>query len=90
MKQTFVDKCFKDKSGTIVIGQKPNIPIIIWLTTLALRIPALPLRLETGIAFIGTGFLFTWAWLELSSGVNYLRRALGLAVLLFIIITEFM
>ncbi len=82
MKQTFVDRVYKDKNGKVVIVQFPNLPIITWFVC------ALITKLLSGssisplVSFVGTGALFTWAWLELFDGVAYLRRLLGLMVLL--------
>jgi len=87
-KQTFIDKCYKDKSGKVVIVQSPNIPIIGWLICKLLGYMSFSERILTGVAFVGTALLFTWAYLELTSGVNYLRRLLGFAILLMLIIAH--
>lgn len=82
MKQTFVDRVYKDKNGKVVIVQFPNLPIITWFVC-ALVTKLLPgSSISTLVSFVGTGALFTWAWLELFDGVNYLRRLFGLMVLL--------
>jgi len=83
--RSFVDKCIKDNDGNIVLGQLPNLPIIGWLTCSIIGLTALPTPLLNGFSWLSTAFLFTWAYLELTSGVNYLRRLLG-AVMLFILI----
>lgn len=31
--------------------------------------------------FVGFGFLFTWAWLEITQGDSYFRRFLGVVVM---------
>lgn len=85
MENTFIDKTFRDSNGNIVIAQMPNLPLIVWFAT-----SILSLILPTGninIVFdtLATGSLFTWAWLELFDGVNYFRRALGLAALIGIV-----
>jgi hypothetical protein len=80
-KQSFIDKCIKDKDGKVVLGQKPNLPIIVWFITLVINQFANG-RLYTVADLIGFGALFTWGWLELFDGVNYLRRVFGLLVLL--------
>jgi hypothetical protein len=87
--QTFIEKCYKDTDGKVTIFQSPNLPLLVWLVSVVLQLPALPLRVETGIAYIGNAFLFYWAWLELSNGSNYLRRALGFAVLVALIYPHF-
>ena len=82
--QTFIDKCFKDKNGHWAIVSKPNLPLAVWFVAmLASKLfNGLPGQLASTIAF---GALFTWAWLELFSGVNYFRRALGLVILVAVI-----
>ncbi|MCA9324016.1 hypothetical protein KC992_02845 [Candidatus Saccharibacteria bacterium] len=75
-----VRKVFKDKNGKIVLGQKPNLPIIVWFTALLLT-KITNGTLQDLFAIMSFGALFTWAWLELFQGVNYFRRALGLLVL---------
>jgi hypothetical protein len=80
-KQSFLEKCYKDKNGKITLAQAPNLPIIVWVTTLLLH------KITTGtaadvMAAISFGAIFTWAWMELFSGANYLRRVLGLVVLI--------
>jgi hypothetical protein len=46
-------------------------------------------RLQDIFASIGSLFLFAWAWLEISSGVNYFRRLVGGIVIGVIIIATF-
>ena len=75
-----VRKVFKDKNGKIVLGQKPNLPIIVWFTALLLT-KITNSTLQDLFAIMSFGALFTWAWLELFQGVNYFRRVLGLLVL---------
>lgn len=77
---------FKDPSGKIVIAQKPNLPIKVWL--LALLVSKLPLAQTVTDVFslISFGAIFTWAWLEIFDGVNLWRRILGGLVIVFIIL----
>ncbi len=83
MENTLFDRTFRDSQGQIVIAQMPNLPIIVWLTaTLLNLIPTNSSNIHTGLDAIAFGSLFTWAWLELFTGVNYFRRVLGLVVLL--------
>jgi hypothetical protein len=76
---------FKDKSGQVVIWQKPNLAIILW------AVFAVTSRLfDSSLAvWLATAFLFTWAFMELTQGVNYFRRLLGLVVLAAIIAARF-
>jgi hypothetical protein len=86
-KQKFIDKCIKDKEGNIVFGQKPNLPIIVWLICLILQ-QFLEGDLYKLINVIGFGAIFTWAWLEIFLGVNYFRRAIGVLVMVVILISR--
>lgn len=77
---------FKDKQGKVVIWQRPNILLSIWILAI-LVLQILPDgHLKSGIAQLNSAVLFAWAYLELTSGVNYLRKSLGLVVLAAVII----
>lgn len=72
---------FRAHDGRVVIFQSPNAPLIGWLV---LRCAAWVLppgsagRLCDAFA---DGFMFAWAWLEISRGDSPFRRALGVVVL---------
>ncbi len=73
---------------TFVLFQAPNLPLIVGLLA-SLLAKILPYgQLNFIAALIAFGALFTWGWLELFSGVNVFRRALGLAVLIWIIASK--
>jgi hypothetical protein len=82
---TLVDKTFRDNDGKIVLAQMPNLPLIVWIVTSLLTLVFTSGKINTALDVVATGSLFTWAWLELFQGVNYFRRALGLAVLIGLI-----
>ncbi|MBG1260747.1 hypothetical protein [Nostoc commune] len=82
---TLVDKTFRDNEGNIVIAQMPNLPLIVWIVTSLLTLILTSGKINTVLDVLANGSLFTWAWLELFQGVNYFRRALGLAVFIGII-----
>ncbi len=82
MENTLFDRTFRDSQGQIVIGQMPNLPIIVWLTATLLNLIPANSNIHTGLDAIAFGCLFTWSWLELFTGVNYFRRVLGLVVLI--------
>ena len=73
----------QDRTGKVVIGQKPNLPIIAWAGFgVAAHV------IKTGawhqvLSALSFGFLFAWALLEIMQGASYFRRALGLVVLGF-------
>lgn len=82
MENTLFDRTFRDSQGQIVLAQMPNLPILVWLAATLLNLIFANSNIHTGLDAIAFGSLFTWAWLELFTGVNYFRRVLGLAVLL--------
>jgi hypothetical protein len=88
MENTLVDKTFRDSNGNIVLAQKPNLPLIVWIVTSLLALIFTSGKINTVLDVLANGSLFTWAWLELFQGVNYFRRALGLAVLIGIITSK--
>jgi hypothetical protein len=79
---TLFDKIFRDSDGKIVIGQMPNLPLIVWIVASLLQLVLTTGKINTGLDAVAFGSLFTWAWEELFQGVNYFRRALGLGVLI--------
>lgn len=82
MKRRFLDRVYKDTDGKIVIVQFPNLPISTWLICTLINRLLPGSSVSPLLTFVGTGALFTWAWLELFNGVTYVRRLLGLIVLM--------
>jgi len=83
----FYKKCFCNDKGKLTIAQLPNLPIILALVFVALAlIPNLNSDLQVLFSFLATSFLFVWSYLEITQGVNYFRRALGVGVLVILII----
>jgi hypothetical protein len=82
MENTLVDKTFRDSNGEIVVVQMPNLPLIVWIVASLLALIFTSGKINTVLDVLANGSLFTWAWMELFQGVNYFRRALGLAVLI--------
>jgi hypothetical protein len=78
---------FKDKQGRIVLFQAPNSPLICWFILVILDFfwSSNQPKIHYLFHMLRFGFIFTWAWLEITSGVNYFRRALGLLVLILAI-----
>ena len=79
--RTFLDRAIKDKDGKIAIWQLPNLPLLTWLIATALTKVMSKGKSHALFIAIAFGALFTWAVMELLSGVNYFRRLLGLVVL---------
>lgn len=80
---------FRDKNGKIVLWQAPNVPLYGWAVTKFASLFIANSDLKTGLAQLSTALLFVWAYLELTKGVNYFRKCLGLLVLVAIIISFF-
>lgn len=76
---------FRDKDNKIVLGQIPNLPILVFAAAKLMQL-LVNGNVSEIFARIGFGALFVWAWLEFLDGVNAFRRILGLMVLVFIII----
>lgn len=78
------DKIWRDRRGRLAIWQMPNGWLIAWAagTTLSLFFGG-----HVGDVFfwIASAALVVWAVLEIVGGASYFRRALGLAVLAYII-----
>ncbi|TAG96334.1 MAG: hypothetical protein EAZ18_05130 [Oscillatoriales cyanobacterium] len=85
---TLFDRVFRDSKGKIVIAQPPNLPLIVWIAASLLKLVVTTGKINLGLELVAFGSLFTWAWEELFQGVNYLRRALGLIVLVGLIASK--
>jgi hypothetical protein len=86
---TLFDRIFRDSEGRIVIAQMPNLPVSVGLVAIALQFIFSGTQLQMLLILVGFGALFTWAWQELFSGVNYFRRTLGLISLVGLITLGF-
>ena len=79
---------WKDKHGKVVIVQHPNAPLIVWFVSFLLaNLPMLSSYADL-FEIIAFGSIFTWAWLEIVSGVNLFRRLLGIVVMAFIVLSQ--
>jgi hypothetical protein len=83
------DKIWRDVHGSVVIAQRPNIWLIIWLIleVVSLFVSSQHVALVTW--WLATAALSIWALLEIFRGVNYFRRILGLCVAILTIMTVF-
>lgn len=82
----FWRRCWYDKHGVLVIGQRPNPPLIVWIVCLVLGHVFTKGRLHTVVALIGTAAIAYWAVLELFMGDAYFRRLLGFVVLASVVV----
>jgi hypothetical protein len=81
MAKGLVKKTFYDEQGRLAVFAFPNPPLIIWgLAALAGHIfsSSWPHKIFSLISLIA---IIIWALLEIFSGINYFRRALGAVVL---------
>jgi hypothetical protein len=83
--QTFIESCYKDKRGKVAVAQIPNLPIMVWAVSAVFARIFSNGSVHDLFVVVSFGALFTWAWMELFSGSNYLRRLLGLAILVLLI-----
>lgn len=79
---------FTDKHGKIVLLQAPNAPLIVGGIAMLLSW-ILPYGTANFVAaLVAFGALFTWAWLEITEGATLFRRAIGCAVLIWLIVSK--
>ncbi len=86
-KQSIIDRCYKDKNDKVIWWQFPNAPLITGVVCLLAQrvVPESSLQLQLLLQLVGFGALFTWAWLEMFSGITYARRTVGLIVMIFLL-----
>lgn len=75
------DRLFKTQNGNYVYGQFPNFPLLAWFGFKIISLTGFLSSYKSGFESLSTAFLFVWAYLELSQGVNLFRKLLGLIVL---------
>jgi len=81
-------KLWKDKHGKVVLWQNPNPLLWIWFISMLLT-HLLPYgQANFAASLVSFGALFGWAYLEITSGVNYFRRSLGLIILIWTIVSR--
>lgn len=84
-----VDWFFKDKNNKFVLAQMPNIPLLGWFLFMLSIHAVADQVLKTGLGFVSSAFLFTWAYLEITDGSSRARRVLGLIIMVSVVITRF-
>lgn len=85
----FVDRFMRDKNGSIVLMQFPNVPLLGWMLTAFVAYIVPSSGFSDGFSGVSRGLLFVWAYLELTSGITYFRRILGGAVMTGVIVGYF-
>ncbi len=76
---------FKDKAGKYKLWQRPNVPLSAWFFFMLISRFVPMAHIQSLSQFLSTAFLFTWAYLEITSGASYFRRLLGLVIIAGII-----
>jgi hypothetical protein len=71
---------FKDQNGRVVLFQWPNVPLGSWLVLKLLSAVTSSQPLKMDINLLSMAVLLIWAYQEITTGVNYFRRLLGLVV----------
>jgi hypothetical protein len=84
-----INKLFCDKNNNLVLWQFPNPPIIGWFVFMVVAYFIPSGILKTGFASLSSAFLFLWAYLEITQGVNYFRRLLGVIIMLAVVFGYF-
>jgi hypothetical protein len=87
MNDTLFDRLFRDAAGQIVIWQPPNLPILIWLSATLLKLVFQTGQVKLVLDLLAFSSLLYWSFLEITQGVNYFRRDLGIVVLIALIIS---
>ena len=83
---------FRTKEGEFVLGQKPNLPAIAWISLAVLGWLIRDENISWILSMLSMGFGIIWSIMELTTGVNRFRKTLGgivLVTLLFIIFRAF-
>jgi hypothetical protein len=78
---SMVKKLFLDKNGRVVIAQRPNLPLIVWVIASVLLLTPVPEVMVNLLTVVAFGSWFTWAWLELFQGSCPFRKLLGAVVM---------
>jgi hypothetical protein len=78
-----IDWFFRDpRTGAVVVAQRPNLPLVVFLVATVVRVVADPVG-DAGrvTSAVGSIALAWWAALEVLRGDSPFRRVLGAAVL---------
>ncbi len=87
MNDTLFDRLFRDGTGEIVIWQTPNLPILVWVSATLLKLVFQTGQVKLVLDLLAFSSLLYWSFLEITQGVNYFRRDLGVVVLIGLMIS---
>jgi len=86
-KKGIIDRLFRDKSGGYVIGQPPNVPIILAaIGLIGSHVFPVGSTLAQLFSLIAFGAIFSWSYLEVMYGESLFRKILGIIVLITVLI----
>jgi hypothetical protein len=78
---------FTNSKGEVRVIQLPNVPLIVGIIA-SLCTYGTKGTLNEFFSLLGFAALFTWAWLEITSGSSPFRRTLGAIVMILIFISR--
>lgn len=81
------NRFFYDSNNNLVLFQWPNITLSLWIffTILAKLTTS---NVQDTFSLVASISLTIWAIIEITTGVNYFRRTLGLTILAYIMYTR--
>lgn len=84
-----VKSFFKDKNGEWAVIAFPNGLLLSWIVLVVLGMFVHDSELKDNLGRLSGAVIFAWAYLEITRGESYFRRALGAGVLLGLILSFF-
>jgi hypothetical protein len=68
------------KDGRVHIIQWPNLPIVGWFLSMTVATFVASGSIKAGFLNVSLAFLAIWSYLEVTQGLSYFRRALGVII----------
>jgi hypothetical protein len=83
------DRIWKDKHGDVVIAEMPNRWVVAWAVLVFLSMLSSSDGWQVIFWWLSVVAVAIWAYLEVTQGVNYFRRGLGIVGFLLVIAATF-
>lgn len=77
------------KDGRVYIVQWPNMPIIGWFLSMLIATSIASGSAKVGFSNLSLAFLAIWSYFEVTRGLSYFRRTLGVIIAILIIYSFF-
>lgn len=77
------------KDGRVHIVQWPNVPIIGWFLSMIIATFIASGSVRVGFSNLSLAFLAMWSYLEVTQGLSYFRRTLGVMIAMLTIYSFF-